>query len=361
MPDKKISVLMPRQMSRRSVLQMTGVAAAMIGLGPAAARAAIEPLNMFTWTAFGDDNFVKFSEEHDLPIRPTFYASSDEMIGKLRGGSAGLYDMVAPIQSYVPLMAELGLIAPMDKSRITNLSGVFPEFIGTAEWEPNGVYYGTPLVWGANAIAYNRAVTGDIDSIDALFDKRFAGQISMRDEPEDSLAVGALKLGIKQPYDMDEAALQEVKKLMISQKPLVRSYWHSFAELQTVLGSGEAALAWSFLAAVKPLREQGMDCGWVWPKEGALGWNEGIALVATSERKADVEDYANFTLSADYGEYLGKITRYATSSAEAVKQMDPQLVEELGIDPDRLSQLVFKKALPNRARWIEIWNEVKAA
>jgi spermidine/putrescine transport system substrate-binding protein len=361
MTDDKISILMPRQLSRRKMMKIMGAAAAMAGLGPAAARAAIEPLNMFTWTAFGDDNFVKFSQERGLPIRPTFYSTSDEMVAKLKGGGAGLYDMVAPIQSYVPLMAELGLIAPMDKSRITNLSGVFPEFIGTPEWEPGGVYYGTPLVWGANAIAYNRKVTGEIDSIEALFDQRFAGQISMRDEPEDSLAVGALKLGIKQPYEMDEAALQEVKKLMISQKPLVRSYWHSFAELQTVLGSGEAALAWSFLAVVKPLREQGIDCGWVWPKEGALGWNEGIALVATSKRKADVEDYANLTLAPEYGKYLGQVSRYATTSAEAVKEMDPRLVEDLGINPESMSQLVFKKALPNRARWIEIWNEVKAA
>ena len=36
-------------------------------------------------------------------------------------------------------------------------------------------------------MAYNRKETGDIDSLDALFDPKWKGRIAMRDEPEDSL------------------------------------------------------------------------------------------------------------------------------------------------------------------------------
>lgn len=357
---KEFNLLVPSGISRRDLLKLVGAAAAASGVGINMAQAA-ETLNLFTWTTYGEQPFVEFSAENDFTIRPTFYSSSDEMMAKLRGGGTRLYDMAVPIQSFVPLMAELGLIEPMDKSRFSNLDGVFPEFLATPEWEFDGKFYGVPFVWGANAIAYNKAETGEVTSLDALFDPKFAGKIGIRDEPEDSLAIGALKLGIKEPYKMDEAALQEVKKLMISQKPLVRAYWKSIADVQTMLASGEIVVTWAFLAIVKPLRDQGLDIGWVWPKEGAIGWNEGIALVAGSQNKTAVEDYANLTISPEYGVMMGQKSRYATSSRLAVEKMGPEMAANLGIDPTTMNQLVFKQHLPNRARWVEIWNEVKAA
>ena len=358
--NRSFNVLAPNGMTRRQLMQLigAGAAASISGVRPAFAA---EPLNLFTWTTWGGDDFVEFAAEHETDIRPSFYSSSDEMVSKLRGGGDRLYDMVVPIQSFVPLMADLGLIKPMDKSKFTNLDGLFPEFVGTPEWEIDGDFYGAPFVWGANAIAYNRKETGEINSLDALWDPKYAGRIGIRDEPEDSLAVGALKLGIEKPYQMDEAELQEVKKLMIAQKPLVRAYWKNIADVQTMLASGEIVVSWAFLAIVKPLRDLGLDVGWVWPKEGAIGWNEGIAMVSDTSKEDAVTEYANLTLSPEYGKMMGEVSRYATSSAEAVEQMDPELVTDLGIDPSKMSALVFKQALPNRARWIEIWNEIKAA
>ena len=35
---------------------------------------------------------------------------------------------------------------------------------------------------------------------------------------------------------------------------------------------GEVVIAWTFLAVVAPLRAAGVDLGWAWPKEGAIGW-----------------------------------------------------------------------------------------
>ena len=353
-----LNVLAPAGLSRRRILQAMSVAAA-AGLG-GPAQAAV-PLNLFTWQTYGEKPFVDFSATKDFTIRPTYFSSSDEMIAKLRGGGGRLYDMIVPVQNYVQIAARAGLIEPMDTARLTNLSTLFPEFKKSRQWTIDGKTYGVPFVWGANAVAYNRKFTGEIDSIDALFDPKWKGRIGMRDEPEDALAIGALKLGIRTPYQMDETQLQEVKKLLIAQKPLVRSYWKSIAELQNMLASQEVVVSWAFLSVVKPLRDAGIDCGWVWPKEGAVGWNEGIALVKGSANKAAVEDYANLTLSAEYGKMMALSSRYATTSQEATQQLDPTVVKDLGIDMTQLERLVFKENPPNRARWVEIWNEVKNA
>ena len=187
------------------------------------------------------------------------------------------------------------------------------------------------------------------------------GRVPMRDEPEDSLAVAALKLGIEKPYQMDEKELQEVKKILIEQKPLVRAYWKNFADVKNMLASEEVVIAWTFLAVIAPLLEAGIDAGWVWPKEGAIGWNEAVSAVKGTKNLALVEEYANHTLSAEFGTMMAKTTRYAPASKAAVDELDPSLIKDLGIDTSTINRLVFKQIPPNKNRWNEIWNEVKAA
>lgn len=359
------NILAPANMTRRKLLQAMGAA----GMGSVALAAGLRPsfaqdktLNYFTWAAWGDKQFVEDGQKNaGVELKTTFYSSSDEMIAKLRGGGTRLYDLIVPVQNYVHLAAKANLIEPMSLSNLPNSDLVFDEFKNTEDWSYEGKLYGIPFVWGANAIAFNRKETGEVDSMDPLFDEKFKGRIAMRDEPEDSLAVGALRLGIKKPFQMGEAELQEVKKLLISQKPLVRSYWRDFADVRNMLASGEVVVAWTFLAVIAPLRQAGIDAGWVWPKEGAVGWSEGVSAVAGTKNLALVEQYANHTLSAEFGEMMARTTRYAPASRAAVEKLEPELVRDLGIDTSRISRLVFKQVPPDKSRWNEIWNEVKAA
>jgi len=361
-----LNLLLPSGMTRRQALQALGASlGATLGAAalPGSALAqADRTLNYFTWSSWAEKPFIEQAKEKiKIDLRPTFYSGSDEMMAKLRGGGTRLYDMIVPVQNYVPLAVRAGLLEPLDPSKLTHRSSLFPEFQNDPRWSVGGKLYGVPFVWGANAIAYNRAVTGDIESMSALFDPKWKGRIALRDEPEDSLGLAALMLGIKEPYKMDEKALQEVKKLLISQKPLLRSYWKNIADVQNMLASGEVVVAWTMLAVIAPLKKAGIDAGWVWPKEGAIGWSEAVSAVKGTRKLALVEEYANFTLSPEHGEMMARYLGYAPASKASVDRLEPELVERLGIDPKAVNRLTFKDTPPDRSRWNEIWNEVKAA
>ncbi|CAN5701195.1 spermidine/putrescine ABC transporter substrate-binding protein [soil metagenome] len=360
-----LNLLVPAGMSRRGMMRAlaaAGLGTSALAAGASRAFAQDRMLNYFTWSSWGEGPFVEDAKKKiNLDLKPTFYSSSDEMIAKLRGGGTKLYDMIVPVQNYIAPAAKAGLIEPLDPASLPNAKTVFTEFQAQPQWSYEGKLYGVPFVWGANAMAFNRKETGELDSLDALFDPKFKGRIAMRDEPEDSLGVGALKLGIKKPYAMDEKELQEVKKLLISQKPLLRAYWKNVADVQNMLASGEVVVAWTFLAVIAPLRKAGIDAGWVWPKEGAIGWSEAITAVKGTPKLKLVQEYANFTLSPEYGEFMARTTRYAPSSKTAVDRLEPELVKDLGIDPKNVSRLAFKEIPKDKSRWNEIWNEVKAA
>lgn len=283
------------------------------------------------------------------------------MLAKLSGGGTKLYDMCVPVQYAVKPAVDAGVIEPLDKQKMPNIKDVFPEVLDSAHWELDGKFYGAPFVWGANAMAYDRKATGDVDSLNELFNLKWKGRVGMPDDGLESLAIGALKLGIKKPYQMDDRALGEVKRVLISQKPLVRTYWKNYAECANLLSSGEVAVTWARLAIVNLARKSGADVGWVWPKEGALGWNESISAVKGTANKAAVEAFANWTLSVEFGKLLGELTGYTTSSRAAVAKMDGALVQRLGLDITKLDRLVPSELPANRARWNEVWNEVKNA
>jgi spermidine/putrescine transport system substrate-binding protein len=362
MKGEPLNLLLPRGMSRRKAMQLLGLSAAAAGGGALPASAQAKSLALFTWSTWGEGPFVSMAKSKmAVDLKPTFYSSSDEMMAKLRGGGTKLYDMIVPVQNYIEPAAKAGLIEPLDPAALTNSKDIFEEFRNSPQWSVGGKLYGIPFVWGANAMAYNRKEVGEVDSLGVLFDPKYKGRIAMRDEPEDSLAVGALQLGIKKPYAMEEKELQEVKKVLIAQKPLVRAYWKNVADVQNMLGSGEVVVAWAFLAVVAPLLKAGVDIGWVWPKEGAVGWSEAIVAVKGTPNLKLVQEYANLSLSPDYGEMMARETRYAPASKVAASRLDEKLIKDLGIDVTKVDRLVFKDIPKDKSRWNEIWNEVKAA
>lgn len=355
-------VLAPAGITRRRLLQLLGLGA--VGASAAnltSAFAQSQALNLFTYPTFANSEIIAKGRSLGFDVKTTIYAGADEMIAKLRGGGTRLFDMIVPLHTYVKVAADADLIEPMDPAKLPNLAQVTKQFRSIPGWSPGGKFYGVPFVWGANAMAYNFAETGQVDSLSVLFDDKYKGRVAMRDDVEDAIALGALYLGMPDPFNLDEKALQEVKKVLISQKANNRAYWRNIADLRTMFANGEVVAAWATLSVVAPVRKNGLDIRWVWPKEGALGWTEGIAAVKGGRNKAAVESYANFTIGAEYGDTLVRETRYATTSSEALKKVPASVIEELGIQPERMASLRFKELPANKGRWTEVWTEVKAS
>lgn len=351
--------------TRRWFLAAAGASAAMAA-APRTAFAQAKLAGPLNWYAFGtlySDPFLlePWAKETGVEVKQTPWTGADEMSAKLRSGAAKLFDGAAIPQQWIRLFAKENLIEPIDLRNVPNFAKLFPEFAKSGYVNFDGQVWGVPWVWGANAIAYNKKDIPDVTSMSVLFDEKYKGRIAMRDDPEDSLAVAALYMGIKEPYSMTEAQLQEAKKLLVKQKPLVRAYWKSPADLQTMFANGEISVAWAQLGVVDPLRKAGIDMGWVWPKEGVLGFFNGNCTVKGTKKKREAEVFANYLIGPDYGKRLGEKSGYATTSDLAVARMSPETLAKVGIDPGKLKLLTFKELIPNRPTWQRLLDEVKAS
>src|SRR5438270_7869495 len=76
-------------------------------------------LNLLVWEGYADPSFVKaFEDQNHCKISASYMGSSDELVAKLRGGSAGNYDVISPSSDVATMISQAGLAAPLDLSRL---------------------------------------------------------------------------------------------------------------------------------------------------------------------------------------------------------------------------------------------------
>src|SRR5271166_6335992 len=78
-----------------------------------------EALSLLVWEGYADPSFVHaFEEAHHCKVSASYMGSSDDLVAKLRGGSAGNYDVISPSSDVAVSIASTGLAEPLDLSKL---------------------------------------------------------------------------------------------------------------------------------------------------------------------------------------------------------------------------------------------------
>ena len=151
-------------------------------------------LNIFNWSAYiAPDTVPKFEAEFGVRVRYGIYESNEEMLARVMGGNSG-WDIVFPTDYIVkPLLAN-GLVAPIHREVLPNLSQLEPRF-QRPDWDPN-LNWSVPYMVTAAGIAYNRKLLNPPPKAWAdMWDPRLKGRMTMLDDPFDTMGACLKKLG----------------------------------------------------------------------------------------------------------------------------------------------------------------------
>jgi spermidine/putrescine-binding protein len=354
---------MPKRMLLLLTISLAFLAAAGCGTAGGEGELAKE-LHLYNWSEYIDPQiFDDFEAEFGVKVIEDTFASNEELLAKLQAGATG-YDLIIPSDYMVEIMIDQGLLAPLDKDNIPNISNLDP-FFTDPPFDP-GMAYCVPYQWGTTGIGYNSDVFEEPpDSWAYLFDpdvaSQYAGQMSMLNDSREAIGAALKYLGYSL-NSTDEAQLMEARELLIQQKPWVYAYdSDQFEDLlsadETVLGHG-----WSgdfFAAAVEDER--------IWytiPMEGAVIWVDNMCVPASSQNQYTAEVFIDYLLRPEVGATITNFTWFASPNAAAEEFIDAEILEEPAIYPpeevfDRLEWIKdVGEATPLYER---IWTEVKAA
>lgn len=326
-------------------------------------------LSLLVWEGYADPSFVQpFEDEYHCKISASYMGSSDELMAKLRGGSASNYDVISPSSDVATSIATAGLAAPLDLSKIPTYGQLSTQLTSLPLVRTNGQVYGVPFMWGPDPIIYDTTVFQQPpDSWNMFWDPKYKGKISIWDDLS-TVYMAAQVLGYDKPdpsqlYNLTDDQLEAVKKKLLELKPNVRKIWATGGELTNLFQGHEVVLAMGWPLNTADLKKSGFPAGETIPKENTTGWIDHLMITSGSENKELATQFLEYMIQAKTQKLVTDKTHYVPSNPQAAQFMTADDVKTLHLDnvDSYQKHIYFWQNVPRRAKYTEIWNDVKAA
>jgi spermidine/putrescine-binding protein len=328
-----------------------------------------ETLSLLVWEGYADPSFVHaFEEAHHCKVVASYMGSSDELVAKLRGGSAANYDVISPSSDVATSIVRAGLAAPLDLSKIPSYVQLSPKLRDSPLVKANAQTYGVPFVWGPNPLLYDTTVFATAPgSWSVLWDPKYKGKISLWDELS-SVYMAAQVLGYDKPdpnqlYNLSDEQLEAVKKKLIELKPNIRKYWSTGGELTNLFQNHEifAAMGWPLMT--NQLRKLNFPIGETIPKENTTGWIDHLMITAASTHKELAQAFLEYMVEPQTQKLVTEVTHYTPANPGTGQLLTADEKKTLHLDDpdDYMKRIYFWQDVPRRPKYTEIWNEVKNA
>jgi spermidine/putrescine-binding protein len=335
----------------------------------AGCRKSPPTLSLLVWEGYADPSFIHgFETQCQCKVSAAYMGSSDELVAKLRGGAASNYDVISPSSDVATMLTHSGLVAPLDLTKVTN----YPQLSTTLTNKPlvrqDGKVYGVPLTWGPNPLLYDTTAFPKPPATWAeLWDPKYSNKLSFWDDLSTIyMAAQVLGFGKQDPnaiYHLTDPQLEQVKQKLIALKPNIRKLWTTGGELTNLFQNHEVIAAMGWPLVTTQLHKIGLPIQEEIPAEGTTGWIDHLMITQSSENKELAYQFLNYMISAQVQKQLSDVTGYIPANPQAAALMTPDQRHSLHLDDIEAYQhkITFWPDVPRRARYTEIWNEVKAA
>ena len=288
-------------------------------------------VNLLNWGDYIDPESLRIfeAENPDIALNMTTTDSNEAMYVTTATEGTQI-DIIIPSEYMIQRMMREDMLAELDHALLPNYEYVaeFTERVCT--YDPDG-RYSVPYSWGTFGILYNEDLVDEpIDSWDALFDPRYAGQILMYDSIRDSLGVAFIKLG----YDLnttDPAKIQAAADLLISQKPIVLAYGTD--DLRISMSNGSAAMAAMYAGDAVYAMQDNDSLRFVVPREGANIFVDAMAVLKTTDVYDEALRFINFMMRPDIAAMNAAYTGYSTPEPAAEQYLDEDILTNNAFHP----------------------------
>ena len=291
-------------------------------------------LNVYNWGEYIDQDVITLFEEKYpyITVNYTTFDSNESMYSKMISGAAS-YDVVIPSDYMVSKLINEDLLYEIDFNNIPNYKYIGEAYKNQAHDPENK--YSVPYLWGTVVVMYNSAFVDEEDvknqSLDLLWNEKYAGKILMFDNPRDSFCLSLLKLGYSMNSE-NHAEWEEASELLSVQKPLVQAY--VMDAIFDKMEAGEAWIAPYYAGDAYIIAEGNPDIEYYIPAEGTNMFIDSMCILDTSEHKTEAELFINFMCDPEISRMNAECVGYSTPNTETLKLLDAEIVSDKTLYPD---------------------------
>ncbi len=321
---------LPAPIGRRRFLAGSAAAAVGIALKPSRALSAEEKqLNVYNWdTYIGETTLQTFTDRTGIKVQYDLYANNEELFAKLKVGNPG-YDIIIPSDYMVETMIKLGMLVPLDHSKIPNMKNIAPKF-RSVSYDPE-LKYCVPYMWGTVGIGYRKSKVETPDSWKVIFDSdRYSQKIAILADQRVAIGLALKYLGY--PLNStDPAQINEARDLLIKQKPHIKAFAPDQGQDMLLAGDVDVVMEWS--GDIIGAMEEDDDIGFGAPKEGTYLWVDGACIPTGAPHPENAHAFLNHIHDAEVNADIANTTNYATSNEAARPYLKPENLNNPAIYP----------------------------
>ena len=194
----------------------------------------------------------------------------------------------------------------------------------------------------------------------ALWDKKYAGKIGWRDEALLSVQLAALATGqnINEITDLDV-----VKENLTELMPQITTFWTSENDWNQFFAAGEFLIASYWSGSAGRSIGKGLPVEYVIPREGAVGWLDGLSIPVTSTNRDAAKAFINYMIDPEFYVRWAAEGAPVSANAAAAGALPADSFNRVTLgDPEVVARVQFMQPLSDETRetYLELWQELKA-
>jgi putrescine transport system substrate-binding protein len=355
-----------------------GVASSVLLFGAGSASAA-GVLNVTNWDEYiAEDTISNFEAEYDIKVTYDVYDSVEAIDSKLLAGSTG-YDVVSHSGSSIARLIPAGILQPLDKSKLPNLSNMRPDVMALLQENDPGNQYIVPYMWGTHGVTYNEALVKEtypdapIGSLDLIFDPVHAEKvascgISLLDSPGDVIPMALSYMGLD-PNSTNLDDYKAVEEMLLKVRPFIKTFdnyaYQKMPEKEfciSVTWGPDGLLAMSGAAEA----DTGVVLDFFLPpgQDAAQLWVDGWVIPADAENVENAHLFLDYMSRAQVGANDTNYVWYATANEASIPLIDEEVISSPAAfpTPDQVEMMYTVAVLPPKVEKAQTraWTNFKA-
>ena len=349
-------------MDRRRFLGAGAAATALAATGFARPARAAGELNILVWCDHADDRLIApFAEAHDVAVNVKTYEGTGTALSIIEQSQAGEWDVLVVDAPDVPRVADLGILEALPDD-IAPWDDMFPAMRDAPYTHVDGKVYAVPEKFGYYGVCYdkNKVDPADAASGDIAWMDKYAGRIGVYDYYFPIIQMIGIQLGYA-PTEIDGAVLENIRERLLAMKPNVKMVG-DIVSVQNALVTGDVDIIYGGAEfAVSNLIPDNPHLDWTISESGGLIWNQGIGVLASSERKELAREFVKWILSPGGQGILATSECYWAMPANAKAEIPAEAKAILRWDEqpgflDRSTVAQFPDAEMD-AEMLDLWTE----
>jgi putrescine transport system substrate-binding protein len=324
-------------------------------------------LNIYNWPDYiTEDMVANFEKESGIKVNYQTFENNEALQAKLIAGNSG-YDIVVPGAVFAKSQIEAGLLRPLDKSQIPNLSNLDNAIMAKLDKVDPGNTHLVPWAWSFTTVGINKGkvakALGDTpmpeNAWDLVFNPTYTSKlkscgIAYLDSPTEVMPPALHYIG-KDAYSADTSDHKAAGEMLSKVRKDIRLFSSTMID---DLAGGKACVVLGWAGDINIARsraienQSGQEIEALLPKTGGLLFFDNLAIPKDAKHPNNAMAFINYFLKPEVSASLTNELSYPTANKASVAQVTPEVGQNKSVflDEANLQVAVSPSSLSNATR-----------